>query len=945
MVPLKITTDCSLLKSLIKISELISFLSAHNISACALCDEDLFGVMEFYTKCLEKGLKPIIGLEISINDQKVYIYAKDYEGYKYLLKLNTRKFTKDLELSDLNNSHLKIILPYKSISLYSSIPFKDNLYLGYQSEMEKKNNLILSKKIVYLNEARCLLKEDVPYLKYLQDLGGNFSFDESSYLNLNISSFDAQTTEEFTKDINLVIPFNERYIPKYNEKIDPYNYLKSLVIAGLNKRFNHKVSEKYIKRAMEELDVIKDMGFLDYFLIVYDYVLFAKKAGIAVGPGRGSAAGSLVSYAIGITDIDPLKYDLLFARFLNPYRKKMPDIDIDFEDSRRGEVIAYVKEKYGQDKVALGLTFTNYKSKLILRDLAKVLKVDNNLFEKFIKNISSALNLAKNRENENVRKYLDLYPELKELYDIALHLEGLKKNISTHAAGVVISSVALDEIIPIYIENDVIKTGIPMEYLENLGLLKMDFLGLRNLSVIANVARHIPGLKLSEIPLDDARAFALLQSGDTEDIFQFESRYASMALHKLQVKDFNELAIAVALVRPGPNKQIDQYITNKNAGNYHIHQDLEDILKSTYGIIIFQEQVMMILSKIAGYTGYEADNIRGAMSKKKMDIILKEKDIFIKRALENGYEQSFVEDLFAKILKFAEYSFNKSHSVGYAIIVYEIAYLKANYPVIYSAVMLGEVKNIDKKKYYLNIIRKNNMHILKPSVDVPSLEFKIKNKYLLLPLNMISGLPENIIHNLINERLKGPYQDIFAFVIRTKDYLNHNIYETLVMSGALDTFKITRRSLIESEEVLFNYAEIGDSELKPVLNNLPEYDEVTLRDCEIKYYGMYISNHPCAKYQNVVKVSKAKDYLFRNINMALLVERINKITTKKGEEMAFVTASDETGKIEIILFPRVQKGCPDLKVNDIILINGKSSKRFADYQILVNKLTRNRVVK
>ncbi len=938
MVPLKITTDSSLLTSLIKIPDLMAFLQAHNIKACAICDNNLYASIEFYIKCKEKDIKPIIALETIVSDKKVYVYAKNYEGYKHLIKLNSAS---DIKEDNLNNPNIKIILPYESYELYSSIINKDNLFLGYNSPIEKKNALILTSNVVRVNNARVLDKDNISYLKYLQDLGGDFKFTEQDFLDLNLTDEEEKEQELFIKDIDIDIPFDKRYIPIYKDNINSYEYLKTLAIKGLEKRFANHIPKGYLERLEEELNTVRSMGFIDYFLIVYDYVLFAKKNGIIVGPGRGSAAGSLISYAIGIIDIDPIKYDLLFARFLNPYRKKMPDIDIDFEDERRYEVIKYVQQRYGKDNVALGLTFNNYKSKLILRDLAKVLKIDNNLFEKFIRIIRADLSLKDNLEsNKDIKKYLDIYPSLKELYDIAFHLEGLKKNISTHAAGVVISSKALNEIIPVINDEDILKTGIAMDYIENMGLLKMDFLGLRNLTLIRKMSEKIKDFNMQNIPLDDPKVYEYLKSGKTEDLFQFESRYASNSLYKLQVKNFNELTAAVALVRPGPNKQMDEYIKNKDTGKYEVHPDIKEVLDSTYGIMIYQEQVMKILTIIAGYNGYEADNVRIAMSKKKMDVLAKEKDNFIKKAIEKGYDKDFVNDLFEKILSFASYSFNKSHSVCYAKIVYTLAYLKVNYPVIYNTVMLEEAKSSESRKYYITLLKKDNITILKPNINLSGEDFKFKNNYLLLPFKMIKNLPDNVIKVILTKRDKE-FNDIYDFILKCKEVLTPAIFETLVLSGALDTFKYTKASLINAMDTLFNYASMDDENaLKPFLENLPEYSKETLMENELKYYGMYISNHPCSKYQKVVKASKVKEYLFKNINMALLVEKISSLKTKKGEQMAFVTASDETGEVELVLFPRVYSSLTDLKVRDIILINGKSSKKFDKYQVVVNKLDR-----
>ena len=690
LIPLKITTEYSLLKSLIKLPDLISFLLENNIKECAICDENLNGFMDFYLKCKENNIKPIIGLDTVYESMHIYVYAKNYLGYQELLKIDYLK--DNMNLSYLENSNLLVIIPFKSIDIYEKLKYKDNIYIGFCNDIEKNNALLISDKIVYVDNVRCLFKKDISYLKYLKMLNDNFVYNDNSYYKT--SSFeDIQTTYEFSKQINLEIPFDKKYIPKYNNSDNNYEYLKKLCILGLNKRFNGKVSNKYKERILYELDVINKMGFVDYFLIVYDYVLYAKKNDIFVGPGRGSAAGSLVSYSLGITNIDPIKYDLLFERFLNINRKKMPDIDIDFESDKRINMIEYVKNKYGFDKVAVGLTFNNYKAKLILRDLAKLLKVDSNVFDKFIKNINSSLSLKENYQNEKVKKYIEMYSELKNLYDISYHLEGLKKNTSTHAAGVIISSEKLGKIIPITNEDGTLKTGIEMPYLEKMGLLKMDFLALEKLNIISKVSKKIKNFNINNIPLDDKKTLKIFYDADTDDIFQFESSYAKSVLDKLKITSFNELIVSLALVRPGANKQIDEYLKNKKEG-INLTGDLADILDSTYGTIIYQEQVMKIFEKVGGYSLFEADDIRVAISKKKEDIINAQHDKFVSGGIKNGYSKEFVEKLFNKIKEFGGYGFNKSHSVAYALVSYQMAYLKANYPKEFMFYLLENTQDI-----------------------------------------------------------------------------------------------------------------------------------------------------------------------------------------------------------------------------------------------------------
>lgn len=936
LIPLKITTEYSLLKSLIKLPDLISFLNENNIKECAICDENLNGFMDFYLKCKENNIKPIIGLDTVYESMHIYAYAKNYFGYQQLLKIDYLK--DNMNLSYLENPNLLVIIPFKSIDIYEKLKYKDNVYIGFCNDIEKNNALLISDKIVYVDNVRCLFKKDISYLKYLKMLNDNFVYNDNAYYKT--SSFeDIQTTYEFSKQINLEIPFDKKYIPKYNNSDNNYEYLKKLCILGLNKRFNGKVSNKYKERILYELDVINKMGFVDYFLIVYDYVLYAKKNDIFVGPGRGSAAGSLVSYSLGITNIDPIKYGLLFERFLNINRKKMPDIDIDFESDKRINMIEYVKNKYGFDKVAVGLTFNNYKAKLILRDLAKLLKVDSNVFDKFIKNINSSLSLKENYQNEKVKKYIEMYSELKNLYDISYHLEGLKKNTSTHAAGVIISSEKLGKIIPISNEDGTLKTGIEMPYLEKMGLLKMDFLALEKLNIISKVSKKIKNFNINNIPLDDKKTLKIFYDADTDDIFQFESSYAKSVLDKLKITSFNELTVSLALVRPGANKQIDEYLKNKKEG-INLAGDLTDILGSTYGTIIYQEQVMKIFEKVGGYSLFEADDIRVAISKKKEDIINAQHDKFVSGGIKNGYSKEFVEKLFNKIKEFGGYGFNKSHSVAYALVSYQMAYLKANYPKEFMFYLLENNKDISKCEKILSSLKNSGYKLLKPNINYSIDKYAEKNGYILLPLNIIRGLNDDIISKIIRVRENG-FDDIFDFFVKTNSFLNNETYLILIKSGALDIFKINKQTMIKNIDVILNYASIYSDGLgKPILIKYPEYDEATLREFEILSYGMYITNHPCSKYKDVIKVEDIKNYLFKNVNMVLLIKNIRTIKDKKGGEMAFLECEDETGKVNLTMFSSLYAKNNDLKVNELIRVNVKVSKRFDKLNVLVNNIKR-----
>ena len=555
------------------------------------------------------------------------------------------------------------------------------------------------------------------------------------------------------------------------------------------------------------------MGFVNYFLIVYDYVLYAKKKNILVGPGRGSAAGSLVSFAIGITDIDPIKYDLLFERFLNPARVTMPDIDIDFDASKRDEVINYVKSRYGYKNVAVGLTFNTMKSKLVLREVSKILNVDDDLTNKFLSVIDASINLKDNLKNEVVKKYLMNYPILKKGYQISMKLEGIKKNVSTHAAGVVISSVNLDEVIPIHINNDELQTGVAMEFLEDMGLLKMDFLGLKNLTTISNIINMIGSNVLKDINLEKKEVYKLLSDGDTDGIFQFETPSMKSLVVKLKPNSFNDLIAGVALGRPGPREHADSFIKRKNGLEKitYIHPDLESILKNTYGILIYQEQIIAILVKIAGYSYQEADIVRRAISKKKDEVIKDERDKFISRAVKRNYSFDIASEIYDLIAKFASYGFNKSHSVAYALIAYQMAYLKVFYKEYFYIQFLNDSSNDLKISSYLNSLKNNGISICKPSINNSKLDYYISDKKLILPLWVIKNVSKEIAKKIME--CKGPkYSDIFDFAYKTKDFMTANLMQILINAGAMDEFFLNHQTLIENVENAINYGLLADDD-------------------------------------------------------------------------------------------------------------------------------------
>ena len=939
-IPLKVTTDYTLLKSLIKVPDLISFLSENKITTCGICDENLYGVLEFYYTCKKNNIKPIVGLNIKIDNLNIYLYAMNFEGYKNLLKIHTLKEKDELSIDSLNiyKDNILCIVPFKSKELFEKLKFYNNLYISYNNSLERLNALTISSNVLYINDLKVLKKENVPYLSYLDKLRKEDvqNYEQNYYFEPEI---DLGKIDEVVSLLNLELKFNKKYIPKYKDDIDSSLFLHDLCLKGLAKRLNGKIPDKYLKRLNYELKTINEMGFVDYFLIVYDYVLYAKRHDILVGPGRGSAAGSLVSYSIGITEINPLKYNLLFERFLNPERVTMPDIDVDFDALKREDVIEYVRNRYGDKNVALGLTFTTLKSKLVLREIGKLLKINDALLDNFIKCINGNVSLKDNLTSEDIKKYLNNYNELKKLYNISMHLEGLKKNTSTHAAGVVISSTNLDEIIPTHYENGTLITGVTMEYLESIGLLKMDFLALKNLTTIKNILDEVGKKALKNIDLNDKAVLNLFSTGKTEGIFQFETSLMRNLIRKLNPNSFNDLVASLALGRPGALEEADEYIARKNGKKEitYIHKDLEPILKDTYGIILYQEQIIAILGKIGGYSLAEADIIRRAISKKKESVINAEKEKFINGAISKGYDTGIATSIYDLIVKFASYGFNKAHSVAYARISYDMAYLKVKYPEYFIIEMINN-KDSEKFTKLISFLKNKGIKLEKPDVNLSHNKFYIRGKELIMPLWQIKGIPENLSEKIIENRKDG-YTDFFDFVCKNKIILNENILNTLIKAGSLRSFNLNERTLVENTKVALNFAEIDDELIKkPVIVELDDYSDEVKRNNELDSFGYFISNHPASKYQNVMKLEMLEKYLFKNIKCVVLINRISNIKTKKNENMAFISASDETGNADFTIFPKSMNLLNNLKIGDLVEISGNVSKRFDKVSIIVNNI-------
>ncbi len=960
-IPLNIKTNYSMLKSLIDIQKLVAEGKKLGFNALGITDENMFGVIEFYKECNNNGIKPIIGLEVNINDNILYLYCKNYEGYQNLCYISSNE--KNIDLLKENKSNLIVILPYSSIDLYDELSdFFDDIYIGYNSNDEREK--IKNKRCIYINQVLCIQKKDIEYLKYLYMIkdgskikdSKEYIFPDDCYLEKQdeliskINKLDYINYKIIFESINLKIETRNDLLPKYNNDLDfdDYKYLTELCKKGLLKRLNNKVPIKYAERLMYELSIINKMGFCNYFLVVWDFIKYSKQNNIFVGPGRGSAVGSLVSYSLGITDIDPLKYNLFFERFLNPERVTMPDIDIDFDSERRNEVIKYVSEKYGRKNVAQIITFSTLKAKQVLRDLFRIFDYNPYKTDKFIKLIDSKMSLKDNRLNRVIKEELINDTLLSRIYDIALHLEGLKRQSSIHAAGVIISSKELSRYIPVYNigENEIV-TGYTMNYLEELGLLKMDFLSIDNLTLISKLVNEIK-INFNEIPLDDEKTIELFKNVNTEGVFQFESAGMKNVLRKFSVNSFDDLTAIIALFRPGPMDNIDSYVRRKEGKEKieYIHEDLKPILESTYGIIIYQEQIMQIASVMAGYTLGEADILRRAMGKKSHEIMENEREKFINKSINRGYSKEVSTRVFDLIYKFANFGFNKSHSVGYATVAFKMAYLKAHYPNYFLSYLLTMVIGVDAKtKEYINEAKYNKIDILMPDINKSEYKYTVENNNIRFSLASIHNVGQVVVKEILKERQNGEFSDFLNFVERCySTSINKRVLEYLIYSGCFDSFNYNHKTLIENIDISINYAELV-RDLDKSLISIPEfalYDEYTkdeLIKIEYATFGFYLSYHPVQKYRkNNITSNNIKEKFNKIISIYLLIEKVREIKTKKGEKMAFITASDEYSEVDAVMFPKVYENNFNINRGDIVLITGKVEKRINEYQIIVNKL-------
>ncbi|MGA9290846.1 MAG: DNA polymerase III subunit alpha, partial [Anaerobacillus sp.] len=771
------------------------------------------------------------------------------------------------------------------------------------------------------------------------------------------------TTLEIANSCLLELSFDETHLPVYPvpDGESSANYLEKICRMNLSKRYENP-NELVIERLNYELSIITEMGFNDYFLIVWDFMKYAHESRMITGPGRGSAAGSLVAYLLEITDVDPIEHNLLFERFLNPERVTMPDIDIDFPDVRRDEVIDYVHKKYGHDRVAQIVTFGTLAAKAAIRDVGRVLEVDNKLLDAMSKAIPSKSGMTLKQAKEESRELMNLLSSSEDgqrVFKIASMIEGLPRHTSTHAAGVVISAKPLTNYVPLLGGQHISLTQFPMNDLEEIGLLKMDFLGLRNLTLIEGILNDVElqtGKRptLSAIPMDDKATFKILKRADTTGVFQLESDGMRQVLRRLKPTEFEDIVAVNALYRPGPMENIPLFISGKHGKRpvTYLHPDLEPILKSTYGVIVYQEQIMQIASKLAGFSLGEADLLRRAVSKKKREVLESEREHFVSGCLSKGYPEDTALKVYEYIVRFADYGFNRSHAVAYSVIAYQLAYLKANYSrYFFSSLLTSAIGNQDKLAIYLAEARHKGISISPPSINRSFETFTVEDEGLRFGLLPIKNVGKNAIEEIISKRNDSLYHSLFDLCARISlRIVNKRALESMIFAGALDEFQVSRSSMLASLEGAMNYgAEQSeqsfflDREAEPSYESVPPFEQKEMLAFEKEAIGFYLTAHPLDPYLENLKGyirNTAKEGVAASdrepLRLAVEVLKVRSIRTKKGQMMAFITLGDETGEIDGVVFPDVWEQTENiLSKGEFVYLDGVGQRRNDQTSIII----------
>ena len=901
----------------------------------------------------------------------------------------------------------------KLVLEYIDIFGKENFYLEIQNhglEEEKKVNAALvelSKKydvgLVATNDSHYTNSDDSDFHDILLCIQTGTTKNDEKRFKFSSNEYYLKSAEEMSElfsqypealdntikiaeRCNLSIEFDKLKLPNYpipskfgKKKINnDAEYLRALCEYKVTDKYS-LITQEITDRLNYELEIIHNMKYDSYFLIVYDFINYAKNAGIPVGPGRGSAAGSIVAYILGITDIDPLQFDLLFERFLNPERVTMPDIDVDFCFVRREEVIEYVKKRYGKNNVAQIITFGTMAAKAAIRDVGRVLNMPYAEVSRIVKMIPNELKITIDKALETSNQFRYEYEnnaEVKKLIDYSRKLEGLPRHSSTHAAGVVITPKSLKYFVPLQITGGTLITQYDKDIIEELGLLKMDFLGLRTLTTIKSAIDNIKistgkSIDINKIPLDDPVTSKMLADGQTGAVFQMESAGMTNMVKELQPENFFDLIPTVALYRPGPlgSGMVEDFIARKHGKKSitYLHPLLEPILKETYGVILYQEQVMQIVQALAGFTLGQADLLRRAMGKKKAEILLSQKNNFINGCLKNGIDEALANKIFELLAHFADYGFNKSHSVAYALLSWRTAYLKAHYPIEFMAAMMSSVMNSDKITDYIELARRMNIKIITPDINTSIASFYVKDNNIVFGLAAIKNIGEAMINSVVEIRERdGNFKSLLDFCLRVNhDILNKRAIESLIKCGAFDSIDNRRTALLaalddaiaegvqkklddESGQVgLFRNENDSINFTNFKIPDIPEKSKRNILSWEYETLGFYLSGHPLDEYADKIKhLTTVKDIVNKIVNdgkivkLAGLIIDINQRMVKSGDTMCFMTLEDFTGRINVTVFPDVlRKNQKLLYAGSVVILQGRAENSEDEAVVIASNIS------
>ncbi|EQB35719.1 hypothetical protein M948_11800 [Virgibacillus sp. CM-4] len=1023
---LQVRSSYSLLNSTITIDHLVKKAKKSGFEALALTDEQvLYGAITFYKTCKKYGIKPIIGMSVYVHAEQdkldeITLLAKDNHGYHDLIKLSTliqqqeAKYIEDHQLAAYTKNCIGIFSEkqssiftniqandyeeaFKKLAIIKDMFIEGDFYVGIESSVNEETNRYEAVKSfltsyslppVAINDVRYLQEKDVIAFDCLQAIKNNENWDgkniPSAYYYRHLStaaemqhffSFwpEAITnTERIEKKCEVVFDFNQRFLPSFPlpDGVNAHTWLENRCWEGLHDKYAN-ITKTIRERLKFELNTIKAMQFSDYFLIVADFIQYAKEQPIVVGPGRGSAAGSLVAYVLEITDIDPIKYDLLFERFLNPERMTMPDIDIDFSDWRRDEVIDYVQHKYGRDHVAQIITFGTFAARSLIRELIKTMNINQQDASFILRHIPVQ---AKQRISEiitasdELKNYIKTSEPLKLLFTVAVKLEGIPRHVSTHAAGIVITEKPLNEYIPLTMgTGDSNLTQFPMNDLEAIGLLKIDLLGLRNLTLLEKVLQTIRYISnddthLKNLPPEDNLTFSMLQHGKTNGVFQLESQGMKRVLQQLKPTEFEDIVAVNALYRPGPMEYIPTFIRRKHGEEAitYPHPDLAPILSKTYGVLVYQEQIMQIANRIAGFSLGKADILRRAVSKKQEQLMAEQKTDFITGCVRNGYSKKVAEEIFEWIVRFSNYGFNRSHAVAYSRISYQLAYLKAHYPAAFFAELLSSsVNQQEKLQSYIRELKTLHLDVLPPSINKSFGKYAVEGNKIRMGLLQVKGLGKQAVQEIIRVRKERPFKNLFDFCLRVSSKaVNRQTLEVLIMVGAFDESNQNRASLLATIDQAMEQGELfkeflgqpnlfqDQIELEGDYVDIEDFSQFKKLADEKEFLGVYMSSHPLQSYRMQLKqhghVSLSLALTLagkKNIKSAAVIQSIKTIRTKRGDPMAFLTLGDESGEMEAVVFPELYRNVNRwLKEETLVLIEGNLESRNQGVQWLLSSI-------